>query len=39
MFKPLDTAQHTGSLMIFDNATGSPQLVRLSGTGKPARKK
>jgi hypothetical protein len=39
MFKPLDTAPHTGSLMIFDNALGSPQIVKLSGTGKTPKKK
>jgi parallel beta-helix repeat protein len=39
-FKPVDdTTAETGSLMIFDNATGSPQSVPLSGTGKAAKKK
>ncbi len=39
-FKPVDdTTAETGSLMIFDNASGSPQSVSLSGMGKAARKK
>jgi sugar lactone lactonase YvrE len=38
-FKPIDTMPQTGSLKIFDNASGSPQIVGLSGTGKTARKK
>lgn len=39
-FKPVDdTTAETGSLMIFDNATGSPQSVWLSGMGKAAKKK
>ena len=39
-FKPVDdTTAETGSLMIFDNASGSPQSVPLSGTGKAAKKK
>jgi outer membrane protein assembly factor BamB len=34
-FKPMDnTTAETGSLMIFDDATGSPQSVRLFGMGK-----
>lgn len=39
-FKPVDdTTAETGSLMIFDDATGSPQLVGLSGMGKAPKKK
>ena len=39
-FKPVDdTTAETGSLMIFDNASGSPQSVGLSGMGKAAKKK
>jgi hypothetical protein len=39
-FKPVDdTTAETGKLMIFDNASGSPQSVPLSGTGKAAKKK
>ena len=38
-FSPTDTAAQTGSLVIYDNATGSPQRVGLSGTGKAAKKK
>lgn len=39
-FKPVDdTTAETGTLMIFDNATGSPQSVKLSGIGKIAKKK
>jgi hypothetical protein len=39
-FKPVDdTTAETGSLMIFDNAGGSPQSVTLSGMGKAAKKK
>ena len=39
-FKPVDdTTAETGNLMIFDNASGSPQSVPLSGTGKAAKKK
>lgn len=39
-FKPVDdTTAETGSLMIFDNATGSPQSVGLSGTGKAPKTK
>ncbi len=33
-FEPMDTTPQTGSLMIFDNVTGAPQSVGLSGTGK-----
>jgi hypothetical protein len=34
-FKPVDTTTaETGTLMIFDNASGSPQSVGLSGMGK-----
>ncbi len=32
-FKPTDTTEQSGSLMIYDNVTGSPQTVTLSGTG------
>jgi hypothetical protein len=32
-FKPKATGTRTGSLSILDNATGSPQIVGLSGTG------
>ena len=38
-FKPVDTTPQSGSLMIFDNVTGAPQTVGLSGTGKAAKKK
>jgi hypothetical protein len=39
-FKPVDdTTAETGRLMIIDGASGSPQSVSLSGTGKPAKKK
>ena len=34
IFKPTDTTAQTGTLMIFDNAPGSPQTVGLSGMGK-----
>jgi hypothetical protein len=37
-FKPTDTTPRTGSLMIFDNASGTPQSVSLSGTGKAKKK-
>ena len=38
-FKPVDhTTAETGSLKIFDNASGAPQSVGLSGTGKPPRR-
>ena len=33
-FKPPDTTPQTATLMIFDNAAGSPQMIPLSGTGK-----
>ncbi len=33
-FTPPDTTLRTGRLMIYDNVTGSPQPVPLSGTGK-----
>jgi hypothetical protein len=40
IFTPIDdTTAETGSLMIFDNATGSPQSVGLSGMGKAPKKK
>jgi hypothetical protein len=32
-FKPIAAGARTGTLWIFDNATGSPQSVALSGTG------
>ncbi len=32
-FKPTDTTEQSGRLMIYDNVTGSPQTVTLSGTG------
>ena len=39
-FKPVDdTTPETGQLMVFDNASGSPQSVGLSGTGKAPKKK
>jgi hypothetical protein len=39
-FKPVDdTTAETGSLMIFDNTSGSPQSVSLSGMGKAPKKK
>jgi sugar lactone lactonase YvrE len=38
-FKPSGDTPQTGSLMIFDSAAGSPQVVGLSGTGMPAKKK
>jgi hypothetical protein len=37
-FKPTDTTPHAGKLMIYDNVTGSPQSVGLSGTGKMPKK-
>ena len=36
-FKPTDTTPQTGTLMIYDNVTGAPQTVGLSGTGKAAK--
>jgi hypothetical protein len=33
-FTPPDTTLQTGQLIINDNATGSPQKIQLSGTGK-----
>jgi hypothetical protein len=33
-FKPTDTTPATGDLIINDNATGNPQMIPLSGTGK-----
>ena len=33
-FKPPDTTPQAATLMIFDNAAGSPQMIPLSGTGK-----
>ncbi len=38
-FKPTDTTERNGSLMISDNVTGSPQSVSLSGMGKAAKNK
>jgi hypothetical protein len=38
-FKPTNTTPQTGSLMIYDNVSGSPQFVALSGTGMAAKKK
>jgi len=38
-FTPPDTTAHTGTLMIFDDISGSPQSVGLSGTGKAAKTK
>jgi hypothetical protein len=38
-FKPSGVTPQTGNLMIFDNAGASPQLVGLSGTGTPPKKK
>jgi hypothetical protein len=39
-FKPVDdTTAESSTLMIFDNAAGSPQIVELSGMGKAAKKK
>lgn len=34
-FTPPDTTPQVGTLMIFDNAAGSPQTITLTGTGKP----
>lgn len=36
-FTPADTTPQTGSLTIYDNVTGSPQSVPISGTGKPGK--
>jgi hypothetical protein len=33
-FKPPDTTPQTGTLTIFDNVVGSPQIIMLTGTGK-----
>ncbi len=38
-FKPTNTTPQTGSLMIYDNVSGSPQSVALSGTGMAAKTK
>jgi len=38
-FEPADTAPQSGNLMISDNVTGSPQTVKLSGTGQGAKEK
>ena len=37
-FSPTDTTPQTGELMIYDNVTGTPQIVQLSGTGKASTK-
>jgi sugar lactone lactonase YvrE len=34
-FTPPNTTPQSGELMIFDNVTGSPQTITLTGTGKP----
>ncbi len=36
-FSPTDTSEQTGELTISDDATGAPQTVQLSGTGKTAK--
>ena len=36
-FNPTDTTPQIGSLIIYDDLTGSPQIVGLSGTGKAAK--
>ena len=36
-FKPTDTGSRRGTVVITDNATGSPHAVALSGTGKKSR--
>ncbi|MGA9724303.1 MAG: choice-of-anchor tandem repeat GloVer-containing protein [Candidatus Binatus sp.] len=36
-FKPTDTTEQSGNLKIYDNVTGPPQMVTLSGTGKAAK--
>ena len=36
-FTPTDTTPQIGSLKIYDNVTGSPQSVPISGTGKAAK--
>ncbi|HUY20604.1 MAG TPA: protease pro-enzyme activation domain-containing protein [Candidatus Binataceae bacterium] len=36
-FSPTDTVSHTALLSIFDNVTGAPQTVSLTGTGKAPR--
>lgn len=33
-FTPTDTTPQTGELIINDDATGAPQMIPLSGTGK-----
>lgn len=38
-FKPTNTTAQIGSLKIYDNASGSPQSVALSGTGMAAKTK
>jgi hypothetical protein len=38
-FQPMDTTPQNGSLMIYDDVTGAPQSVGLSGTGKAVKKK
>jgi trimeric autotransporter adhesin len=36
-FEPTDTTAQSGSLKIYDNVTGSPQTVTLSGSGAAAK--
>ncbi len=38
-FKPANTTPQSGTVTIYDNASGSPQSVRLSGTGKSPKAK
>jgi hypothetical protein len=38
-FKPVDTTEQSGSLMISDNVISAPQSVGLSGTGKAPKTK
>ena len=38
-FQPMDTTPRNGSLTIYDDVTGAPQSVELSGTGKAVKKK
>ncbi len=35
-FAPVTTGSVTGNILVADNATGSPQIMSLSGTGTPA---
>jgi hypothetical protein len=32
-FTPPDSVPYTGTLQVFDNATGSPHVAKLTGTG------